>query len=135
LHPLGCGPNEKNLPPFRNKIHRLIQVATPDGECSSVEDLSVKIDLPGKAAKAVAVRFDFVTVQYAVHDGEIDAYLPTAKPQLFKDHRTGFSKVSGVEMLTQSRPNLGVAEGRAGFLHGVPRRASLTIPRTRSASE
>jgi len=110
-------------------------VTPPDHERRTVEHPSVEIDLPGKAAKAVTIRFDLVTVQYAVHDGEIDAYLTTAKPQLFKDHRAGFAKVSDVEMHTQSRPDLSVAEGRAGFLDGALRRTSLTTPRTRSASE
>jgi hypothetical protein len=68
-------------------------VALADHEGCAVQDLVVKLHLFGETAQAVAIRFDLVSAEGAVHHRDIDADPAPADPELLEHHKIGSSRV------------------------------------------
>jgi hypothetical protein len=107
-------------PPRRNRRDRVVDMLAAHHEARSVEDARVQVDLAGQAAQGVAVRLDFVAVERAVDDRDIDAHLASAKAELLEERGVRVSGVTLPKMRQQGSTNLGVPWW--DLRGGVPRR-------------
>jgi len=112
--------NGYDLPPSRNHIDGILDVATSHHQRSPVEDFAVDGDLPAKPAKAIAVGFDLVSMQQAGDEGDIEADLLAAKLKLFDDHGGRVLAPDGGKSLSKDGADLEVTEGRHRGKSGSP---------------
>ena len=76
-------------PPRRDKIGSDLQKPISYYQSRPVQDPPIYIDLLTQAAQTVSIRLDFVTVQQAVHHGDVEPHAATAQSQLIDDGRFG----------------------------------------------
>ena len=107
----------QHSPPCGNDIKGLFQEAVPDDQSRPIEHLAVDVNLSTQPAQAVSVRLDFVAVQKAVHDGNVDSHSATTEPQLLEEDSIRLSAVLAEKSRSKSWANGGVAKVDGTFAH------------------
>jgi hypothetical protein len=98
-----------DTPPRRHKGLGLVQVALTDNQSRPVQNQTVRGNLGRQPLKGVRIAFDFVAVQVAVHDRDIDPAGAMAQAQFVEHQRIGVAVMLLQHLPMQSLPDVSIS--------------------------
>jgi hypothetical protein len=110
-HPLETQPGSRrfgdlNLPPRRDHVDSVDNVLGANDEARASENPPVHGNLPGKPPQTVAIRFDLVAMNRAVHHRDVHEDLAAAQADLLEEH-----DVDLMTVLLAKTPRMSVSPG------------------------
>ena len=123
---LGCWADVQYSPPCRHDIKGLGQEPAPDYQGRLIEHLAVDVNLGNQPAKAVSIRLDFVPMQQAVYDRDVDSHLPTTDPEFLNEDGIRILAVLSKKPGSKPRANSGIAKTYGCMHHLTSSRANGT---------
>jgi len=103
----------QDFPPFGDDSERLSKVRGASDKRGAIEYTAVNLRLPSKPPQRVPIRFDLVPVKPSIDDGQVNADLVTAKPQLLDERRIEVALKLSADAGLERAPDLRVPQKRS----------------------
>jgi hypothetical protein len=112
-----AGYGDLDAPPIRDFALSLLDVPFTDNECRAIENVAIDRYLARQPLQGVSVTFDFIPVQVAVHDGDIDTTSTMTKAKFVEHQGISISVMLLEHLSVQRLPYISISHGRSPIDH------------------